>query len=157
MGGDNLEAMAEVTLQGLGFKREVYPPTKELSGGWRMRIERQKYSLANPTYCCDEPHQPFDIESIQWLEEYLLTFGGSLILISHDRAFRQHNRAGHDLSLGKALRLQGTILQVRSVAPWSAVSSKWQPTKSAEDDCRHQGVYRTVSVQGHQGQSGAIA
>jgi len=105
MGGDNLEAMAEVTLQGLGFKRDEFTrPTKELSGGWRMRIELAKILLSKPDILLlDEPTNHLDIESIQWLEEYLLTFGGSLILISHDRAFLDNiTERTIELSLGKA-------------------------------------------------------
>ena len=105
MDGDNLEAIAEVTLQGLGFKRDEFTrPTKELSGGWRMRIELAKILLSKPDILLlDEPTNHLDIESIQWLEEYLLTFGGSLLLISHDRAFLDNiTERTIELSLGKA-------------------------------------------------------
>ena len=105
MGGDNLESIAEVTLQGLGFKRtEFSRPTKELSGGWRMRIELAKILLRKPdVLLLDEPTNHLDIESIQWLEEYLQSFSGSLLLISHDRAFLDNiTERTIELSLGKA-------------------------------------------------------
>jgi ATP-binding cassette subfamily F protein 3 len=105
MGGDNLESIAEVTLQGLGFERtEFSRPTKELSGGWRMRIELAKILLSKPdVLLLDEPTNHLDIESIQWLEEYLQSYSGSLLLISHDRAFLDNiTERTIELSLGKA-------------------------------------------------------
>lgn len=105
MGGDTLEAQAEVTLQGLGFRRSDFTrPTKEFSGGWRMRIELAKILLRKPdVLLLDEPTNHLDIESIQWLEDYLKTFPGALVLISHDRAFLDNiSERTVELSLGKA-------------------------------------------------------
>ncbi len=105
IGGNNLEAQAEVTLQGLGFKRSDFSrPTREFSGGWRMRIELAKILLRKPNVLLlDEPTNHLDIESIQWLEEYLKTFPGSVVLISHDRAFLDNiTERTVELSLGKA-------------------------------------------------------
>lgn len=105
IGGNNLEAQAEVTLQGLGFKRTDFSrPTREFSGGWRMRIELAKILLRKPdVLLLDEPTNHLDIESIQWLEEYLKTFPGSVVLISHDRAFLDNiTERTVELSLGKA-------------------------------------------------------
>ncbi|PKP39368.1 MAG: glycosyl transferase family 2 [Bacteroidetes bacterium HGW-Bacteroidetes-15] len=105
MGGDTLEAQAEVTLQGLGFRRSDFTrPTKEFSGGWRMRIELAKILLRKPNVLLlDEPTNHLDIESIQWLEDYLKTFPGALVLISHDRAFLDNiSERTVELSLGKA-------------------------------------------------------
>jgi len=105
LGGESLEAQAEVTLQGLGFKRADFArPTKELSGGWRMRIELAKILLRRPeVLLLDEPTNHLDIESIQWLEDYLKTFPGALLLISHDRAFLDNvTERTIELSLGKA-------------------------------------------------------
>ncbi|MDD3568168.1 MAG: ATP-binding cassette domain-containing protein, partial [Bacteroidales bacterium] len=105
LGGESLEAQAEVTLQGLGFKRaDFVRPTKELSGGWRMRIELAKILLRRPeVLLLDEPTNHLDIESIQWLEDYLKTFPGALLLISHDRAFLDNvTERTIELSLGKA-------------------------------------------------------
>lgn len=79
----------EQVLSGLGFKRtDFHRLTSEFSGGWRMRIELAKILLKQPgLLLLDEPTNHLDIESIQWLEEYLITYPGSIIIISHDKAF----------------------------------------------------------------------
>ena len=74
---------------GLGFSRSDFGrPTSEFSGGWRMRIELAKILLARPdVLLLDEPTNHLDIESIQWLENFLKTVPGAVVLVSHDRAF----------------------------------------------------------------------
>lgn len=104
LGGDTLEAKCEITLLGLGFKRTDFTrPTTEFSGGWRMRIELAKILLSEPNILLlDEPTNHLDIESIQWLEDYLKAFSGSLILVSHDRAFLDNvTERTIEISLGK--------------------------------------------------------
>jgi len=85
----NYDAEVEKILIGLGFKREDFNrPTSEFSGGWRMRIELAKILLQKPDLILlDEPTNHMDIESIQWLEEFLISSAKAVILISHDRAF----------------------------------------------------------------------
>ena len=89
MGGENYEAEIERTLTGLGFTREDFErPTKEFSGGWRMRIELAKILLQKPdVLLLDEPTNHLDIESIQWLEQFLAQSAKAVVLVSHDRAF----------------------------------------------------------------------
>lgn len=85
----NYDADIEKTLLGLGFKREDFTRnTSEFSGGWRMRIELAKLLLKKPdVLLLDEPTNHLDIESIQWLEDFLIDNGQSVVVISHDRAF----------------------------------------------------------------------
>lgn len=85
----NYEAEVEKVLKGLGFEREDFTrPTSEFSGGWRMRIELAKILLKKPDLILlDEPTNHMDIESIQWLEEFLINSAKAVIVISHDRAF----------------------------------------------------------------------
>ncbi|WP_396212821.1 ABC-F family ATP-binding cassette domain-containing protein [Flavobacterium sp.] len=85
----NYEAEVEKILKGLGFEREDFNrPTKEFSGGWRMRIELAKILLTKPDLILlDEPTNHLDMDSIQWLEEFLISQAKAVMVISHDRAF----------------------------------------------------------------------
>ena len=89
LGGENYEAEIERTLTGLGFTRDDFErPTKEFSGGWRMRIELAKILLKKlDVLLLDEPTNHLDIESIQWLEQFLVQSPSAVVLVSHDRAF----------------------------------------------------------------------
>ena len=85
----NYEAEVEKILKGLGFEREDFNrPTKEFSGGWRMRIELAKILLTKPDLILlDEPTNHLDMDSIQWLEDFLINQAKAVMVISHDRAF----------------------------------------------------------------------
>ncbi len=84
-----IEEDIEKILLGLGFQRHEFErPTSDFSGGWRMRIELAKLLLQKPdVLMLDEPTNHLDIEAIQWLEEFMDTFSGAVILISHDKTF----------------------------------------------------------------------
>ncbi len=101
---ENQIGETEKTLSGLGFERSDFNrPTSEFSGGWRMRIELAKILLQRPdVLLLDEPTNHLDIESIQWLENFLITKAKAVVLVSHDRAFIDNvtNRT-IEISLGK--------------------------------------------------------
>ena len=104
MQSENMDAAIEKTLLGLGFTRDdMERPTREFSGGWRMRVEIAKLLLRNPDLLLlDEPTNHLDIDSIIWLEGFLKTRRGALILVSHDRAFIDRvTERTIEISLGK--------------------------------------------------------
>ena len=104
IGGYNYVGNTERILQGLGFKREDFDNlTDTFSGGWRMRIELAKLLLQdNDVLLLDEPTNHLDIESIIWLENFLRTYPGAVVIISHDKMFLDNvtNRT-IEISLGK--------------------------------------------------------
>ncbi len=104
LGGYNYQGDTEKILQGLGFKREDFNKlTDTFSGGWRMRIELAKLLLqANDILLLDEPTNHLDIESIIWLEDFLKSYSGAIVLVSHDKMFLDNvtNRT-IEISLGK--------------------------------------------------------
>ena len=89
IGANNRDEEIEKILKGLGFDRnDFHRLTNEFSGGWRMRIELAKLLLQKPdVLLLDEPTNHLDIEAIQWLEEFMETYYGALVLISHDKQF----------------------------------------------------------------------
>lgn len=104
LGGYNIEGEIEEILFGLGFERTDFDRmTAEFSGGWRMRIELAKLLLQKPDLLLlDEPTNHLDIESIEWLEQFISTYNGGVVLVSHDKTFLDNitNRT-IEISLGK--------------------------------------------------------
>ncbi len=104
LGGGDYIALTGQTLTGLGFSTaEFNRPTRELSGGWRMRVELAKILLRKPDLILlDEPTNHLDIESILWLEAFLETYSGAVLLVSHDRTFLDNvTKRTIEISLGK--------------------------------------------------------
>jgi ATP-binding cassette subfamily F protein 3 len=104
LGGYNYQGDTEKILQGLGFQREDFNKlTDTFSGGWRMRIELAKLLLQNnDILLLDEPTNHLDIESIIWLENFLKSYAGAIVLVSHDKMFLDNvtNRT-IEISLGQ--------------------------------------------------------
>ena len=102
---DNQQKDAEILLKGLGFhQNELNQAYNEFSGGWKMRVELAKLLIQKPeVVLLDEPTNHLDIESIQWLERYLVQYPGIILLISHDKTFLDNitNRT-IELANGKA-------------------------------------------------------
>lgn len=100
LGGNSIEAEIERTLTGLGFAREeFYRSVHTLSGGWRMRVELSKILLAKPDLIMlDEPTNHLDLDSLLWLEKFLINYFGSVILVSHDTTF-MHNVSNRTIEI----------------------------------------------------------
>lgn len=104
IGGGSIQVYTEKILLGLGFSSDEFDkPINEFSGGWQMRVELAKILLQKPNIILlDEPTNHLDIESIQWLEEFLINYPGAVVLVSHDRAFLDNiTMRTIEISLGK--------------------------------------------------------
>ncbi len=102
--GNSVDAELEKVLLGLGFEKEDFNRSmNEFSGGWQMRVELAKILLSKPdVILLDEPTNHLDIESIQWLEDFLINYRGAVVLVSHDRAFLDNvTERTIEISLGK--------------------------------------------------------
>ncbi len=110
LGGYTIEGAAKIILSGLGFEENQYHiDFTELSGGWCMRVYMARLLLQNPNLLLlDEPTNHLDIPSMEWLEQYLLDYNGSVVIVSHDRFFI--DRLAHEiyeLDWGELTRYRG--------------------------------------------------
>ncbi|RMF27852.1 MAG: ABC transporter ATP-binding protein, partial [Bacteroidetes bacterium] len=118
LGGNEMEARAGRVLRGLGFRQEDFQrPTETFSGGWQMRIELAKMLLRQPDILLlDEPTNHLDIESIIWLENYLCDYPGTVIVISHDKAFLDKvTTRTLEIELGKLYDYKAAYSQYREL------------------------------------------
>ena len=110
----NFESEVEKVIKGLGFERSDFTrPTAEFSGGWRMRIELAKILLQKPDLILlDEPTNHVDIESVQWLEDFLINSANAVMVISHDKTFVDNitNRT-IEISMGKIYNYKANYSQ----------------------------------------------
>ena len=110
LGGYNIKNLAETALSGLGFTVEdFYRPMGEFSGGWQMRAELARVLIASPNILLlDEPTNYLDVPAIEWLQEYLKTYRGTMLLISHDRyLLNLLTNVTIEIFSGKATRYEG--------------------------------------------------
>ncbi len=118
LGGHKMDENTERILMGLGFERKNFNrPLNEFSSGWQMRVELAKILLRMPDILLlDEPTNHLDIESIQWIEDFLINYPGAVVLVSHDRAFLDNvtNRTV-ELSLGKIYDYKASYSQFEAL------------------------------------------
>jgi ATP-binding cassette subfamily F protein 3 len=139
LGGYNIETQAREILSGLGFRPEAFDkPTDHLSGGWLMRVALAKLLLQNPDLLLlDEPTNHLDLESVIWLEGFLSSYAGSVVLISHDREFmnRLVSRVV-EVDQGQLISYPGTYdeyLQARAAAKEILLASYANQQKRIQD------------------------
>lgn len=154
----NFDAEVEKILLGLGFLREDFSrPTSEFSGGWRMRIELAKILLKKPDLILlDEPTNHLDIESVMWLEDFLINSAKAVMVISHDRAFVDNitNRT-IEITMGRIYDYKvnySTYLQLRQERRMQQQKAKEEQQKMIADNQdfieRFKGTYsKTNQVQ----------
>lgn len=155
-GEGNITKEVEVVLKGLGFRQEdLGRNCEEFSGGWRMRIELAKILLARPDiFLLDEPTNHLDIESISWLESFLQSYPGAVVLVSHDRAFLDNvTTRTIEISLGKiydykvAYSSFEALRKERMEQQWRAYQNQQKQIKDTEDFIERFRYKATKSVQ----------
>ncbi len=155
-GEGNITKEVEVVLKGLGFRQEdLGRNCGEFSGGWRMRIELAKILLARPDiFLLDEPTNHLDIESISWLESFLQSYPGAIVLVSHDRAFLDNvTTRTIEISLGKVYDYKvsysnfETLRKERIEQQWRAYQNQQKQIRDTEEFIERFRYKATKSVQ----------
>ena len=138
MNGYHLEVLAKKILSGLGFKDTDFTrPLSEFSGGWRMRVYLALLLVQSPDLLLlDEPTNHLDLPSLEWLEQYLLDFPGSIIIVSHDRFFIDRvSQEIVELNRGKAERYTGNYhnYEIQKEQKESLLLKRWKEQKSERE------------------------
>ena len=134
-GGDRFAGRVEQILLGLGFARERFDaPVASLSGGWAMRVELARLLVAEPNYLLmDEPTNHLDAQSLAWLENFMQSYSGSWIVISHDHAFLDRTVSSvAALAFGELLRVRGTYSDYQEYLDAFAEQEAHAETKRAQ-------------------------
>jgi ATP-binding cassette, subfamily F, member 3 len=159
LGGYEMESETEKVLLGLGFNRDDFQkPTETFSGGWRMRIELAKILLQKPdVLLLDEPTNHLDIESIQWLENFLKSYTGSIVLVSHDKVFLDTitNRT-IEISLGKIYDYKASYskyLELRSERAEQTLAAYENQQRQIQDMERFVERFKAKATKAKQAQS----
>jgi len=138
LGGYKLEALTKSILSGLGFaKTDFSRPLSELSGGWHMRVYLARLLVQKPDLLLlDEPTNHLDLQALEWLEQYLLHFSGSIVIVSHDRFFI--DRLAHEifeLECGKLNRYKGNYHFYEQIKQQRLIllHKKWEEQKKERE------------------------
>ena len=136
--GYRLESSAKTILAGLGFSEDDFQrPLSEFSGGWRMRVHLARLLLQKPDLLLlDEPTNHLDIPSLEWLESYLLSFVGSVVIVSHDRYFIDRLAQGiHELDRGKLTSYPGNyhFYEQEKAQRIELLQKKWEEQKAERE------------------------
>ena len=169
--GYNIQAEAKKILAGLGFEQDDFgKPLTEFSGGWRMRVYLAKLLLQNPDLLLlDEPTNHLDLPSLEWLEDYLKKFVGSIVIVSHDRTFidkiareimeLQDGTLSHfpgkyaDFERQKELKAEQTRQQQKNIQKYKAQQQKfidrfrYKATKAAQVQSRIKKLEKLETVE----------
>ena len=158
LGGYTIEAKVRSVLFGLGFKEaDLARATSEFSGGWQMRIALAKLLIRNPeVLLLDEPTNHLDLESVKWLEGFLRGYAGTVVVVSHDRAFMDNmvDRVA-EIDNGQVNLYKGNYTAYLQAREERLEQPARRSGQAGRGNSPHGGLRREVPLQAHQGQAGA--